>query len=262
MYRGKKKRIIILVALIILLGILTVGYAAFESKIKVKGNAKVTSNWDIRITNIVEAKKTGSAESAVSPTWTHLTAYMEADLYEKGDSVEYEVTIENKGTLDAKLDNIISNIKSNNEATTGLESFQMPKNNVILYAIYKKQLPPIIDNVSTSITTNSITAVVSAHDEETDIIKYEFSINDGEYIDVSGLCKVASISEIEEKGWSLTPGAYVGVAPVEDDGVDFGERMKEIHKELVELQAESNDLMDTISKNLEEMGLWNMVLMN
>lgn len=44
MYRGKKKRIIILVALIILLGILTVGYAAFESKIKVKGNAKVTSN--------------------------------------------------------------------------------------------------------------------------------------------------------------------------------------------------------------------------
>ena len=109
---------------------------------------------------------------------------MEADLYEKGDSVEYEVTIENKGTLDAKLDNIISNIKSNNEATTGLESFQMPKNNVILYAIYKKQLPPIIDNVSTSITTNSITAVVSAHDEETDIIKYEFSINDGEYIDV------------------------------------------------------------------------------
>lgn len=184
MYRGKKKRIIILVALIILLGILTVGYAAFESKIKVKGNAKVTSNWDIRITNIVEAKKTGSAESAVSPTWTHLTAYMEADLYEKGDSVEYEVTIENKGTLDAKLDNIISNIKSNNEATTGLESFQMPKNNVILYAIYKKQLPPIIDNVSTSITTNSITAVVSAHDEETDIIKYEFSINDGEYIDV------------------------------------------------------------------------------
>lgn len=78
---------------------------------------------------------------------------------------------------------------------------------------------------------------------------------DGTYQDVPGLCKVASISEIEEKGWSLTPGAYVGVAPMEDDGVDFGERMKEIHKELVELQAESNDLMDTISKNLEEMGL-------
>lgn len=78
---------------------------------------------------------------------------------------------------------------------------------------------------------------------------------DGEYRDVPGLCKVVSISEIEEKGWSLTPGAYVGVPPVEDDGVDFEGRMKEIHKELVALQAESNDLMDTISQNLKEMGL-------
>ena len=78
---------------------------------------------------------------------------------------------------------------------------------------------------------------------------------DGEYVDVLGLCKVAAISEIEEKGWSLTPGAYVGVAPVEDDGVDFEERMAEIHKELLSLQAESNDLMDTISQNMKEMGL-------
>ena len=65
----------------------------------------------------------------------------------------------------------------------------------------------------------------------------------------------ATISEIEEKGWSLTPGAYVGVAPVEDDGVDFEERMAEIHRELLSLQAESNDLMDTISHNMKEMGL-------
>jgi type I restriction enzyme M protein len=47
---------------------------------------------------------------------------------------------------------------------------------------------------------------------------------EGEYRDILGLCKVASLMEIEEKGWSLTPGAYVGVAPVEDDGVDFEER--------------------------------------
>jgi len=78
---------------------------------------------------------------------------------------------------------------------------------------------------------------------------------DGVYVDVLGLCKLATISEIEEKGWSLTPGAYVGVAPVEDDGVDFAERMAEIHRELLSLQAESNDLMDTISQNMKEMGL-------
>lgn len=77
----------------------------------------------------------------------------------------------------------------------------------------------------------------------------------GEYQDVLGFCKAATLSEIEEKGWSLTPGAYVGVAPIEDDGVDFEERMTEIHKELLSLQAESNDLIDTISQNMKEMGL-------
>lgn len=79
---------------------------------------------------------------------------------------------------------------------------------------------------------------------------------EGVYQDIPGLCKVASRDTIlNEKGASLTPGAYVGVAPVEDDGVDFAQRMKEIHKELLELQAESNRLMETISKNLEEMGV-------
>ena len=77
----------------------------------------------------------------------------------------------------------------------------------------------------------------------------------GEYADIAGLCKIASVEEIKEKNYSLTPGAYVGVAAEEDDGIDFKERMKEIHKELLELQAESDRLMQTISKNWEELGL-------
>lgn len=89
---------------------------------------------------------------------------------------------------------------------------------------------------------------------------------EGKYQDVPGLCKIAYTTKeaqgedkdgvnIEEKGWSLTPGAYVGVAPTQDDGVDFAQRMKEIHAELLSLQAESNALMETISKNMEEMGI-------
>lgn len=88
---------------------------------------------------------------------------------------------------------------------------------------------------------------------------------DGEYVDVPGLCKIVYITNeakgdnesvsIEDKGWSLTPGAYVGVAPVEDDGVNFEERMAEIHEELLALQQESNVLMETISNNMKEMGL-------
>ena len=77
----------------------------------------------------------------------------------------------------------------------------------------------------------------------------------GEYKDILGLCKCATRAEISEKGYSLTPGAYVGVKPIKDDGVDFATRMKGIHSELLALQAESNELMDTISENMKEMGL-------
>ena len=76
---------------------------------------------------------------------------------------------------------------------------------------------------------------------------------EGEYKDVLGLCKVATIQEIEEKNYSLTPGAYVGVAEVEDDGVDFHERMNEIHAELAKLNQEANVLMDEIQKAWEDL---------
>ena len=89
---------------------------------------------------------------------------------------------------------------------------------------------------------------------------------EGEYRDIPGLCKIAYTTKeaqgedkdrvnIEDKGWSLTPGAYVGVAPTKDDGVDFAQRMKEIHAELLALQDESDELMKTISRNMKEMGL-------
>ena len=74
---------------------------------------------------------------------------------------------------------------------------------------------------------------------------------DGRYKDVLGLCKIATIQEIAEKNYSLTPGAYVGVAEQEDDGVDFHERMNEIHAELAQLNQEANVLMDEIQKAWE-----------
>ena len=76
---------------------------------------------------------------------------------------------------------------------------------------------------------------------------------EGEYKDVLGLCKIATIQEIEEKNYSLTPGAYVGVAEQEDDGVDFQERMNEIHAELAQLNKEANVLMEEIQKAWEEL---------
>ena len=108
-----------------------------------------------------------------------------------------------------------------------------------------------------------LNGVVSAHEQsirECVMIIQEAKwlyekFGEGEYRDIPGLCKVASRAEIAEKNYSLTPGAYVGVAAVEDDGVDFALRMGEIHREILALQAESNALIQIISKNMKEMGL-------
>ena len=106
---------------------------------------------------------------------------------------------------------------------------------------------------------NSWDKKIAAIEEIVEVVKEAHwlysKFGEGKYEDILGLCKIADIETIENKGWSLTPGAYVGVAPVEDDGVDFEERMAEIHQELLALQAESNDLMDTISQNMKEMVL-------
>ena len=76
---------------------------------------------------------------------------------------------------------------------------------------------------------------------------------EGEYKDVLGLCKIATVEDIDGKSYSLTPGAYVGVAEAEDDGVDFHERMNEIHAELKRLNDEANVLMCEILKGWEEL---------
>ena len=112
---------------------------------------------------------------------------------------------------------------------------------------YVKELNEILDAHEQTIRA-CVAVVKEAH------WLYE-KFGEGEYRDIPGLCKVATREEIKEKNYSLTPGAYVGVAAAEDDGVDFAQRMAEIHRELLTLQAESNELMQTISQNLKEMGL-------
>lgn len=77
---------------------------------------------------------------------------------------------------------------------------------------------------------------------------------DGTYRDIPGLCRIATIDDVEAKKFSLTPGAYTGAEEVEDDGIDFTARMKEIHAELETLQNRSAEIFATIKAN--ESLLW------
>ena len=106
MHKDRKKRNLIIGSLLAILVIMTVGYAAFSTQLKITGNASITSNWNVQITGISNGTPTGSAENAINPSYDVLTANMEVNLYSPGDSMTYEITIENKGTIDATLSKI------------------------------------------------------------------------------------------------------------------------------------------------------------
>ena len=65
---------------------------------------------------------------------------------------------------------------------------------------------------------------------------------DGSYVDMPGLCKVATVAEIEAQGWSLNPGRYVGLAADEADDGLFVERLAELHAEFTTLSDEAEVL--------------------
>jgi type I restriction enzyme M protein len=72
----------------------------------------------------------------------------------------------------------------------------------------------------------------------------------GKYADVAGLCKVATLAEIEAQGWSLNPGRYVGVAERAADDFEFAERLEELNEELETLNAEARQLEERIAANV------------
>ncbi|MBD3668549.1 MAG: type I restriction-modification system subunit M [Kangiella sp.] len=77
---------------------------------------------------------------------------------------------------------------------------------------------------------------------------------DGKYKDEAGFCKSATLEEIAKNDYVLTPGRYVGAAEVEDDGIPFEVKMKELSQTLYQQMKEAEELDKTIRNNLEELG--------
>ena len=174
---------------------MVVGYAAFQTQLKVSGTSKVTSNWDIEITNVTQGTPTGSAENTVAPSWAKLWASMEADLYDKGDAMEYDVTIENKGTLDAKLNDIITNLEnSNNDAViitfSGYTKGEVLKSKATKIIHVKIEYNPEYEGGETSseVEINFDYTQESSDSEapKTYLLTYDYKTNGGERVDSEG----------------------------------------------------------------------------
>jgi len=92
--------------------------------------------------------------------------------------------------------------------------------------------------------------IETAHGSEK-LMKENFS--KGKYQDVSGLCKVVNLKEIEDQGLSLNPGRYVGVVEDDGDGIDFKERLEELSEELQILSKEAGKIEEVIFENVNNL---------
>src|SRR5699024_3501063 len=77
---------------------------------------------------------------------------------------------------------------------------------------------------------------------------------DKAYDDIKGFCKSATLDEVRENEYVLTPGRYVGLGDVADDGIPFEEKMETLTGELRELFDKSHRLKEEIKKNLGGIG--------
>jgi type I restriction enzyme M protein len=85
---------------------------------------------------------------------------------------------------------------------------------------------------------------VETHAGSEVLLKEKFP--DGKYVDVLGLCKVATRAEIEAQGWSLNPGRYAGSAAVDESDEDFAVKLEELYEEFTLLSNEADVLRSKV----------------
>ena len=94
-------------------------------------------------------------------------------------------------------------------------------------------------------------------DEEIDKIAstyHAYRGENGKYKDIPGFCKEATLEDIKENDYILTPGRYVGFEEVEEDFEVFEEKMKKLTQELSESFEESKKLEEEVKKNFKSIG--------
>ena len=111
--RDRKKRNIIIGALCCLLVFMGIGYAILSQTLNISGTANMRGTWDIKITDISEASRTGKADPG-TPTISSsgVSASFEANLWMPGDSITYNITVKNNGNIDAALKELVPSVEN------------------------------------------------------------------------------------------------------------------------------------------------------
>ena len=111
-----------------------------------------------------------------------------------------------------------------------------------------RKLGPLVDRTHRELTEDDIARIANTYHA------WRGEKEAGEYADVPGFCKSATLEEVREHGHVLTPGRYVGAEAQEDDGEPFEEKMKRLTTTLRKQRAEALKLDVAIAASLEELG--------
>ena len=253
---------------------MVVGYAAFQTRLEIKGTSKVTSNWNILITNVTDGEASGSAENATKPSWKDTSASMEANLYDKGDAMEYDVTIENKGTIDAKLNDILTNLQNSNSDAVIITFSGYTKGEVLqaggskLIHVKIEYNPEYEGGETSSEVTIDFEYTQDNKSEDipdTYLLTYDYRTNGGERVDSEGeyltsgsnvdLSNVAYKQGWRFVGWNTDKDAEVGMTSYQMK--EEATTLYAIYSKDLTVTYEKGENVESISKNEDACTIYN-----
>ena len=154
-----RQRNYIILGLCSILLVMAAGYAAFRTQLTINGTSNITSDWKVLITDIQSKILSGAATDAEIPSHTETTATFKTSLVSPGDSMQYDITVENRGDIDAVLESI--DVKtSENEAilfeTSGIKRGDklLPEESDVLTVVvtYNPEVTDQPENLNSEIT--------------------------------------------------------------------------------------------------------------
>lgn len=111
-----------------------------------------------------------------------------------------------------------------------------------------RQMGTMVDRTHKELTAEDITEITRTYHA------WRGEEKDGDYEDKAGYSKAAKKVEIKKHDYVLTPGRYVGAAAIEDDGIPFESKMKDLTQTLYAQMKQSTELDQVICQNMEELG--------
>ena len=147
-----KNKILIIIPFIFAILVMSVGYSLLETELKFEGYVTIYGEWNVAITNI-SASYVSDYCIAGNPQFDGLKASFDAYLMKPTDYITYEITLANKGTIDAKLENVELNFEEDENIsvtyTNPRDILKAGETEVVSITITFKETATSIPNIKT-----------------------------------------------------------------------------------------------------------------